>query len=39
MRRFRFAALIGISVLATLVNILPVHAGIDLNQRDTFLPD
>jgi hypothetical protein len=39
MRRFRYVALIGISVLAALVNILPAHAGMDLNHNETFLRD
>jgi hypothetical protein len=37
MRRFRYVALIGISVLAALVNVLPAHAGLSMNHSDTFL--
>jgi hypothetical protein len=37
MRRVRYFALIGISVLAALANVLPANAGIDLNHNETFL--
>jgi hypothetical protein len=37
MRRFRYVALIGVSVLAALVNILPAHAAV--NHNETFLKD
>ena len=39
MRRMRYVWLIGISVLAALVNIVPAHAETDLNHNDTFLRD
>jgi hypothetical protein len=38
MRRFRHVALIGISVLAALVNVLPANAT-SLNHNETFLRD
>jgi hypothetical protein len=39
MRRLRYLALIALSVLAALVNILPAHAGVDFNHNETFLSD
>jgi hypothetical protein len=37
MRRLRYLSLIGISVLAALVNIVPAHAGVDVNHNETFI--
>jgi hypothetical protein len=37
MHRFRYLALIGISVLAALVNIVPAYALGGTNHNETFL--